>query len=299
MITFLPVTSFVAVARLLDNKRLNSQRVEALFILRCVRNLDGKYARFQNAGFTRMWIGYADALAVYYNLMCEEWLQRGFSLGVSELDASAVGRNQGDVPMPGWLGDNRLHATHRAALLYKDPKHYENFGWTETPVVQYLWPLRLDDGSWDLVPPQSGVSMTLAKRREEIRARSGHWMSRRRQNKVGHFRQDRGAHVQLDQQPASSSIIAPTLVHEGALERHTSGGPHMTDKTDSDKQERTGPPRQGAFQFLSRGTRKRSVSIDVDPDVFLHGPVSPLVGVNQFSKRFKRLRCDPKGVIDL
>jgi hypothetical protein len=30
--------------------------------------------------------------------------------------------------------------SHRAALLYKLPEHYSQFGWTEDPKVAYLWP---------------------------------------------------------------------------------------------------------------------------------------------------------------
>jgi len=171
MITFLPVPQFAAVARLLDDKRLGSQRVEALFILRCVRNVGDKYRRFQNAGYVRMWIGYAEALAVYYNEMTDEWLRRGFSLDISSHDDSVAGRGQGDVPLPAWLGDDRLHATHRAALLFKDPEHYGQLGWTEEPVVQYLWPQRLADGEgWSLEPPKSGQSKTSAARRAALRA---------------------------------------------------------------------------------------------------------------------------------
>lgn len=174
MITFLPVPHFVQIARLLDNKRLNSQRVEALFILRCVRNAGGRYKRFQNAGYCRMWLGHPEALAVYYNTMCEEWTGRGFSMGVSTFEAAVMGCSQFDVALPGWLGDDRLHATHRAALLFKDPEHYGGLGWVEEPVVRYLWPERLADSEgWALVPPKAGESRTLAMRRAQLRARGG------------------------------------------------------------------------------------------------------------------------------
>mmetsp|Transcript_55302 Transcript_55302/g.131917 ORF Transcript_55302/g.131917 Transcript_55302/m.131917 type:complete len:270 (+) Transcript_55302:104-913(+) len=175
MITFLPLSDFIAIARLLDNKRLVSQRVEARFILRCVRNVDGRYSRFQNAGYVRMWLGYAEALAVYYNAVFDEFVARGFSEGISKRDTSVQGLGQGDVAMPGWLGDERLHSTHRAALLFKDPSHYGTFGWTEQPVVQYLWPRRCQDGSWELIPPATGESQPSAKMRAKLLRRSQRW----------------------------------------------------------------------------------------------------------------------------
>ena len=36
---------------------------------------------------------------------------------------------------PSWLGNEKLHSSHRAALLGKLPKWYSRFGWTETPAV--------------------------------------------------------------------------------------------------------------------------------------------------------------------
>ena len=41
---------------------------------------------------------------------------------------------------PWWWGTPEIHASHRAALLYKAPEHYAQFGWTETPAYDYVWP---------------------------------------------------------------------------------------------------------------------------------------------------------------
>ncbi len=32
-------------------------------------------------------------------------------------------------------------SNHRAALLYKDPEYYSQFGWTEEPALEYHWPV--------------------------------------------------------------------------------------------------------------------------------------------------------------
>ena len=44
------------------------------------------------------------------------------------------------VVMPSWLGRGDFHASHRAALLAKDPDWYGQLGWSEPPVVAYVWP---------------------------------------------------------------------------------------------------------------------------------------------------------------
>mmetsp|Transcript_22204 Transcript_22204/g.56016 ORF Transcript_22204/g.56016 Transcript_22204/m.56016 type:complete len:115 (+) Transcript_22204:120-464(+) len=95
-----------------------------------------RYKNFQNAGFCRMWRGFEPALAMYYNAAVKEWARRGhrnIECVLEEVDA-------GQVQMPAWLGEEKLHACHRAALLCKDPQHYGRFGWSEQPSVEYLWP---------------------------------------------------------------------------------------------------------------------------------------------------------------
>ena len=76
MITFLPSSDFATSASMLDSKRLGNQRVEARMILRWLRN-PVDYPKQQNAGYTAMWKGHEDALARYYNAMCDEWARRG------------------------------------------------------------------------------------------------------------------------------------------------------------------------------------------------------------------------------
>jgi hypothetical protein len=43
--------------------------------------------------------------------------------------------------MPSWLGDERVHSSHRSNLLRKRPEHYGLLGWTEGPDMPYHWPL--------------------------------------------------------------------------------------------------------------------------------------------------------------
>ena len=41
---------------------------------------------------------------------------------------------------PPWLGDDRLHASHRSALLRRDPAHYEPLGWSEPDDLPIFYP---------------------------------------------------------------------------------------------------------------------------------------------------------------
>lgn len=177
MQTFLPYPSFDLCARVLDDKRLGKQRVECLQILkalqppsRCepckgtgtlsfgwIRGVAQSMAqcpRCKAAGYlprawsnhpaTRMWRGYEGALIVYLEMCVAEWVRRGFEdtrwAEALRLYPDEV-RKRFTAPAPPWLGDERLHSSHRAALLYKLPAHYSQFGWTETPKQDYYWPV--------------------------------------------------------------------------------------------------------------------------------------------------------------
>lgn len=154
MITFLPTPDFAESVSMLDSKRLGNQRVEARMILRWLRN-PSDYPRHQNAGYTIMWKGYEEALCLYYNACCEEWARRGGQNIVCQPEPVA---SRSSVKLPPWLGDEKLHETHRSALLYKLPEHYETFGWKSeisNPKVEYLWPRPVEgkENEYELCPP--------------------------------------------------------------------------------------------------------------------------------------------------
>mmetsp|Transcript_21199 Transcript_21199/g.54325 ORF Transcript_21199/g.54325 Transcript_21199/m.54325 type:complete len:206 (+) Transcript_21199:132-749(+) len=135
-----------------------------------------RYKNFQNAGFCRMWRGFEPALAMYYNAAVKEWARRGhrnIECVLEEVDA-------GQVQMPAWLGEEKLHACHRAALLCKDPQHYGRFGWSEQPSVEYLWPEKQADGTWALVPPKNGRSQP-----KSAAPSRPHWRSGKRRADFG------------------------------------------------------------------------------------------------------------------
>lgn len=131
MQTFLPLPNAIDSFRVLDNKRLGKQRSEALIIYRTLR---GDYSGWAAHPAVKMWCNYEDALAIYYNCCIGEWLRRGFK---NHMEPLFFNVNCADPP---WMGDEAFHASHRAALLTKDPEWYGQFGWTEEPKIAYIWP---------------------------------------------------------------------------------------------------------------------------------------------------------------
>lgn len=163
MQTFLPYPDFSKSAQVLDNKRLGKQRVEAAQILDVLEQpleafvtlpltgtsywqpiLEAEKNRYtkvrprawSNHPAVLMWKGYEEALANYMRACVLEWEARGYknNLNYHFWD--------GNISFPPWLGDDRLHSSHRAALLLKNHKHYKQFNWTEEPKMDYFWPTK-------------------------------------------------------------------------------------------------------------------------------------------------------------
>jgi len=145
MQTFLPLSNFSETARCLDFKRLGKQRVEAWQILQALEN--PKYG-WQNHPAKKMWEGHNRLLCLYGLAICDEWISRMFrdSLRVkfySELvrldDLWFDGKYSEKYPE--WLGEEKLHSSHRAALLAKNYNYYKQFKWSEEPIINYYWPI--------------------------------------------------------------------------------------------------------------------------------------------------------------
>ena len=133
MQTFLPYSDFEATAQCLDRARLGKQRVETLQLLKALTQGGG----WRNHPAAKMWAGYEQALVLYGLCICAEWKARGYK---DTCEGKILAYERGELILPPWLGDERFHASHRAALLCKDHAHYEQFGWAETPEISYIWP---------------------------------------------------------------------------------------------------------------------------------------------------------------
>lgn len=141
MQTFLPYPNFACSAMVLDRQRLNKQVLEARQILSAMQNGGG----WRNHPAVKMWRGHTNALRFYHDVMWREWVRRGYNTTQSELlprptDPDLVRMWADSIIQPSWMGREDFHASHRAALLRKDPAHYGQFGWTEEPSGDYVWP---------------------------------------------------------------------------------------------------------------------------------------------------------------
>ncbi|MBW3668012.1 MAG: MSMEG_6728 family protein [Actinobacteria bacterium] len=150
MQTFLPDPDFAECARLLDDRRLGKQRVEALQI---VRALTRPTYGWKHHPAVRMWQGYEEALGAYAMAICREWCRRGHA---DTCEAKILGdladglvrvppRTQRELgaagALPPWLGDEALHLSHRSSLLRKDREWYgPRFG-EVPPDLPYVWPV--------------------------------------------------------------------------------------------------------------------------------------------------------------
>lgn len=135
MQTFLPYNSFQSSATVLDRQRLGKQRVETSQILDC---LDGIKSGWKNHPAVKMWQGYENALALYGLQICDEWIRRGYKDSLRPKFENRL-INQ-TIKYPYWLGCEKFHASHRAALLWKNYNWYQQFNWSETPALNYIWP---------------------------------------------------------------------------------------------------------------------------------------------------------------
>ena len=123
---------------MLDRARLGKQRVETWQIYRALT--EPSYG-WKNHPATKMWQGYTDALLKYGIAICQEWQNRGYQDTLLSKFLAAV-RSGDNISYPPWLGMPELHASHRGNLLRKFPDHYSKFGWTDSPDLPYVWPVK-------------------------------------------------------------------------------------------------------------------------------------------------------------
>ena len=141
MQTFLPVADFEQSAKMLDYRRLGKQRVEGMQLLNAMQ------PDYDKKGWVKhpakiMWDGYEDALKHYVNVMIAEWKKRGYNNTMKFYDTPL------DFDLPSWLGNDKIHKSHRLNLLRKEFKHYAQL-WPEEAIryandiemYPYYWPV--------------------------------------------------------------------------------------------------------------------------------------------------------------
>ena len=163
MQTFLPIatTNFLEIARVLDNKRLNKQALEAWQILLTNLKLDpaGGYREpkgWYNHPATKMWRGHESALLNYIGAMVTEWKFRGYKSTIFDKAERTFDRaleldlvtDIHPVLNPPWMDEQdkyeAIASTHRLALLVKEYEWYSQFGWAEDTgtapsTYEYIW----------------------------------------------------------------------------------------------------------------------------------------------------------------
>lgn len=140
MQTFLAYPDFKKSMEVLDPKRLGNQVYrEGITLLR---------GNWPNHPASKMWQGYYPALAAYLWAGVEELERRGKDYAERPWWWEIIEHYEENPKMPEWLGDERLHSSHRSALLFKDYKWYSQFNWSEEPIGPktpgskwpYYWP---------------------------------------------------------------------------------------------------------------------------------------------------------------
>jgi hypothetical protein len=146
MQTFLPTPFAWESAAILDNARLWKQRVDVKQILLALGFSVGdcvpapiKKRPFRDHPVVKIWQGYQCALAEYGAHCCNEWIKRGNPDNLLH-PFLKVRSEHGPYIRPPWMGDFRLHQSHKSNLIRLDPAYYKKF-WPNVPDnLEYFWP---------------------------------------------------------------------------------------------------------------------------------------------------------------
>lgn len=134
MMTFLVVADFILNAELLDPSRLGKQRVEASQIINIIEN--GGSKGWVNHPIVKAWRPYLNALKYYANCIIREFVKRGYQNSMPLYSIPKI------IIRPWWVNWDRLHQSHRAMLLRKDPFYYADMFEVEEEYKSYgyIWP---------------------------------------------------------------------------------------------------------------------------------------------------------------
>lgn len=143
MMTFLVLADFILNAALLDPERLAKQRVEARQIVNTIQKGNGAWS---NHPIVNAWRPYVDALKYYTNCIILEFIKRGGNNNLPLYKIPPL------ILMPWWVSWDRLHQSHRAMLMRKNPFWYEGkFTFdSEYKSHGYIWPDKITYNQKDL-----------------------------------------------------------------------------------------------------------------------------------------------------
>lgn len=155
MQTFLPFKNFNQSAAALDNRRLNKQLLEGrqIYSIISAGKTSGAWA---NHPAVKMWRNFDNAFYLYLTAIKAECVDRSISTeknwnAITQMHDSNWFRGSGIV-MPPWLGDERVHLSHRQNLFNKDQEFYFQFHNDAhkkkshcCDKCNYFWPTHTDD----------------------------------------------------------------------------------------------------------------------------------------------------------
>lgn len=131
--TFIPSSCLRECAKLLDYRRLGKQRVEAYQIWRAIT---GQTKGWRNHPAALAWQGHQCALAMYTNVMIDEWVSRGYKNTMKKLPHCKNPR------FPWWWGWQPVIKSHQASLNRKMPDFYK-FDVGDYANYGYVWPSKV------------------------------------------------------------------------------------------------------------------------------------------------------------
>lgn len=140
MQTFLPYSSFVTSATVLDQKRLGKQRVENLQIMTALLEKRG----WVHHPAVKMWDGFEWALLMYQDAICSEWSDfRGYrdTCQKKTWELYFQHRRHSDEVYPPWLEMEEFHISHQSNLIRKDPEYYGPRFPGVPDDLPYFWPI--------------------------------------------------------------------------------------------------------------------------------------------------------------
>ena len=128
---FIPVEDPLAIAKILDSKRLGKQRVEAKQIINIITNKAVSEA-WKNHPAVLMWKPYPNELKYYYNIMVKEWINRGYKNNMTLYNVKSP------IHMPWFMYCKPVTLSHQASLLRKNYSHYHKFFKVPTAYMKRL-----------------------------------------------------------------------------------------------------------------------------------------------------------------
>lgn len=177
MQVFIPSrVSFQECTRVLDSKRLQKQLLEASQLLKVLStkpDSSGNLPKgYRNHPAALAWKHNIPALAAYAIACADECSRRNIKNDVLRERVSAYLETPYTLPV--WWGDERLHSSHRARLLFKDFQFYQQYGWEEAqwgglPESNYLWVRWKDDSDAEYILVEIQAKLSAKQQNEHNR----------------------------------------------------------------------------------------------------------------------------------